>query len=95
MSEGIARKFYSCKAWVKCRNAYRDSVYNLCELCGKPGDIVHHKIMLNSTNINNAVVTLDWSNLMFVCKECHNNIHMSAMARRGVAFDREGNIVKI
>ena len=75
-----AGAFYSSKAWQRTRSAYKKSVGGLCEVCYargiyKAGEIVHHKIHISPQNINDPNITLDWSNLQLVCRECHAAIH--------------------
>lgn len=78
--------FYKSKAWKQCRAAYAASVGGLCERClarGQyvPGEIVHHKIVLTPDNINDPSVTLNWSNLELVCRNCHAELHDSRQRR--------------
>jgi len=42
-----------------------------------PGLIVHHKIHLDPSNINNPDITLNWDRMEYLCLDCHNNEHMS------------------
>jgi 5-methylcytosine-specific restriction endonuclease McrA len=62
-------KFYKSKAWQQCRAGYLTSVYGLCERCGAPAKIVHHKIELTLENINDPEVALNWNNLEAVCQD--------------------------
>ena len=76
----FARAFYSSGAWKNTREAYAKSKRNLCEIClskglYKPGEIVHHKVMLTPENIDDPTVTLNWQNLQLVCRDCHAEIH--------------------
>ena len=76
----FAETFYKSKTWEECRKSYLKSVGGLCERCltkgiHEPAKIVHHKRELSPANINDAKVTLDWTNLMAVCKPCHEEIH--------------------
>lgn len=76
----FASAFYNSPGWKETRRAYRKSVGGLCELCLKEGrytagEIVHHKIPLDPTNINNPDITLSWDNLQLVCREHHAQIH--------------------
>lgn len=75
MAQPFAKAFYDSPAWQRCRKAYIEHVFGLCERCGKPGLILHHKILLTPENIDNPDVTLNFDNLEFVCLECHNQIH--------------------
>lgn len=94
----FARGFYSSRAWKDTRRAYAASVGGLCEECkGKglvvPGEIVHHKTELTPQNINDAAVTLSWSNLCLLCRECHAKAH-GARERR-YTVDAFGRVVGI
>ncbi|QEK12590.1 HNH endonuclease [Crassaminicella thermophila] len=96
MAKEFAKAFYKSKAWKKCREAYIKSVYGLCERCGKPGYIVHHKILLTYQNINDPDITLNWENLEYLCQNCHNQEHHRncKATREGLMFDGEGNLVQ-
>jgi 5-methylcytosine-specific restriction protein A len=98
MAREFAKKFYNSKQWKKCRSAYIQSVFGLCEKCQRPGWIVHHKIVLTPENINNPEVTLNWEHLELLCLDCHNREHgkgdKSAMAE-GLMFDEYGDLVLI
>jgi 5-methylcytosine-specific restriction endonuclease McrA len=72
--------FYTSAVWKKCSKAYSKSKGGLCEECLKhgvitPGELVHHKIPVTPLNIHDENVTLSWSNLELVCRECHAKIH--------------------
>ena len=91
----FAESFYKSKTWQDCRAAYGKSVGWLCERClaaGRyvPGEIVHHKIHLTPDNINNPTVTLDWSNLELVCRDCHAQEH--ARLKRRYIIDSAGRV---
>lgn len=96
MSEPWAYAFYHSRTWKECRKAYGDTVFWICERCGKPGKIVHHKIWLTPANINNPWVTLDWKNLELLCQDCHNAEHFPTISptRKGFAFDENGDLVQ-
>lgn len=92
-----AEKFYKSKRWLKCRKAYIDSVYGICERCGKPGKIVHHKVYLNQKNINDPAVALNFANLEYLCQDCHNVEHSEkkeSLVRVGLRFDEKGNLIR-
>lgn len=98
----FAQKFYRSKKWKSCRIAYiaeRTLVDGgLCEVCReRTGFIVHHKISLDSSNVNMPEISLNHSNLMYVCKECHdkfeghfNDNRPSAKHCLRVVFDEDG-----
>lgn len=94
----FAKAFYKSKAWQQCRAGYiayrRGLDGGMCEICQEvPGYIVHHKQHITPHNINNPDVTLNWSNLQYVCKHCHDVEHgycdQSKPSR--VTFDADGN----
>ena len=97
MAKEFAKKFYKSKAWLKCREGFIQSVYGLCNRCGKPGYIVHHKELLTPSNIDNPDITLSWDKLEYLCQECHNKEHMGkheGVIREGLRFNDKGEVVK-
>lgn len=95
MAKDYSYKFYQSKAWEQTRAAYLASVHYICERCGSPAKIVHHKIYISPANIDNIKITLDWTNLEALCQDCHNKEHFgSGSTADGLRFDRDGNLVK-
>jgi 5-methylcytosine-specific restriction endonuclease McrA len=98
MSKSFAKAFYGSIAWQKTRKAYIKSVHCVCEICRAPcgfSGIVHHKRHLDTENINNPEITLNWENLMYLCKKCHNETHSDSLpVRDDFKFDDEGNLVR-
>lgn len=95
MSRSIESRFYKRKAWLKVRDAYKESVFGLCERCGNVGEIVHHKIPLNANNVNNPKIAYGFSNLELLCLECHNKEHYSkSRTVKGLRFNEDGDLVK-
>lgn len=106
MAKENRNSFYNTKKWRECRNAYFSSQYGICELCGKPGEEVHHKIFLNSENMHDYNIALNWDNLQLLCRKCHNEIHEKAYemhraknrrntgVKNGLCFDEDGNIIE-
>ena len=81
-----ATEFYKSAAWKSCRDAYMASRSHLCEECMREGrytlaEIVHHIIPITEENINDPNVTLSWSNLRAVCRECHAAAHGARVRR--------------
>ena len=75
-----AERFYKSTAWVNCRNSYMSKVGGLCEKCKEKGRIVpaeevHHKTWLNPRNLNDPSITLNYDNLIALCRECHRREH--------------------
>lgn len=80
MAREFAKDFYNSEAWAACRTAYAKQAMGLCERCRsrgliRAGEIVHHKIHLTPNNILDPAVTLNFDNLMYVCRDCHAALH--------------------
>jgi len=90
-----AKKLYNSKAWKNCRASYITTVFGICEHCDKPGYILDHIIELNMDNINDANITLNHSNLQYLCLPCHNTKTFAKyeVLRNDVMFDSEGNLI--
>lgn len=88
-----AKSFYLSTAWEQTRAAYLMSQDYICERCGEPAKIVHHKRWLNRENINDAGVTLCWDNLEALCQDCHNKEHHKQERQRRYRFDADGGIL--
>lgn len=80
MAKDYAVGFYNSKAWKRCRDAFMQSKYYMCERCGGVAVIAHHRNYITPENINDPNTTLDWDNLEAVCQDCHN---FGARERRG------------
>lgn len=75
-----ARGFYLSQAWIRTRDAYAKSVGGLCEDCLArglvvPGEIVHHVTPITPANIKDPDITLSFTNLRLVCRDCHALAH--------------------
>lgn len=75
-------RFYTSRAWKRCRKAFLDSKQGLCEICLSKGLIVpateaHHKIHLTPENINDPSVSLNHDNLIALCSDCHHEMHQT------------------
>lgn len=91
-----AKGFYQSRAWKNTRHAYLDYRHHLCERCNNAAEIVHHIKWLNPNNIGDIAVTLDWSNLQCVCRECHALIHEGVRATvDGLKFNDAGEVVRV
>ena len=104
MAQEWAKEFYKSTKWLRCRNAYIQHRImvdgGLCEEChNKPGYIVHHKEMLTANNILNPEISLNNSNLEYVCKDCHDLFEGHGIRRHGVAplcrFDADGQPISL
>lgn len=72
--------FYTSREWYDMREILMLDRGMICECCHKlihkkHQAIGHHKIELDMSNVNDASVSLNLSNLMLVCHSCHNAIH--------------------
>jgi len=102
LARAFAERFYRSKAWRRTRKAYFESVHGLCERCRergvvRAGEIVHHKIHLTPQNIGDPSITLGYTNLELVCRDCHAQEHPEIYGRvveQRVAFDENGNLVR-
>ena len=65
----------------------------ICERCGRPAQICHHKKWLNAQNVNDPTVALNPDNLEALCIECHNAEH--GQKHSTTIFDDEGNVIKV
>ena len=96
--QDFAEKFYKSKQWQRCRANYYKKAGGLCEACLQkgyivPGEIVHHKIVLNASNINDLNVTMNFDNLELLCRKCHGEEHGKNIKRYTV--DELGRVVAI
>ena len=94
----FAEGFYNSPAWKATRKAYSKSKGGLCERCLakgliSPGEAVHHKIHLTPENINDPNVTLNWSNLELLCRNCHGEEHKKIKRRYKV--DELGRVTAV
>lgn len=102
MAQEWAKRFYNSKAWIKCRELYKQEKNGLCERCLKKGkynagEEVHHKIWLTPENINDPYITLNWENLELLCATCHSKEHNEKYSplREGFGFDENGDLIEI
>ncbi len=89
-----ARKFYGSVAWQNCRRDYAKSKAGLCERCLSrglivPGEEVHHKVPITPQNISDPSITLNWSNLILLCKACHDAEHSQSRYQ----IDQNGELI--
>lgn len=90
-----AESFYKSTTWQNCRNAYMKSVGMLCEDCRKkglivPAEEVHHIKFITPQNINDPAVTLNFDNLVALCRECHKARH--GARQRRYTIDEYGRV---
>lgn len=87
--------FYHLAAWRKLSRAFLLSKYYICERCGKPAEIAHHKQYITPANIHNPEITLNPDNLEALCMASHNAEHFGAggATAAGLTFNENGDIV--
>lgn len=99
MAHAYAKPLYDSPAWQKCRALYIANRIKidggLCEEChSRAGYIVHHRIMINESNVKDPNVTLNHDNLEYVCKYCHDRMenHFVKTNNRAIryCFDEKG-----
>ena len=95
-----AQAFYKSTAWQQCRDSYIKSVGGLCERCLAnglivPGYIVHHKCYLTPENIKDPSITLNFSNLEYLCHDCHNKEHFKEKAEPRYKITADGKVLPI
>lgn len=100
MAKEWAREFYDSMAWRRQREAYRRHVHGICELCGEPGEIVHHRRELTPKTIRDPRETLGFDNLQLLCRACHAMVHKDRIGkpkaketRKGLRFNARGELV--
>ena len=86
MARDFAKEFYNSTEWKECRRAFRKQALGLCERCRakgliRAGEIVHHKVPITPQNIYDPGITLSYSNLMLVCRDCHAELHQKRETR--------------
>lgn len=92
-----AKKFYNSKQWRACRQSFIQSLEDeLCKHCQiELGYIVDHKEEINSGNIRDPFITLNHSNLQYLCLECHNRKTFKkdkGILREGLQFNELGEL---
>ena len=95
-----AKEFYKSRAWKNCRDSYLKSVGGLCEICAKygkvtPAEEVHHIRHINEKNITDPNITLAWSNLCAVCRECHRREHSKHKTNQRYTIGDNGVVIPI
>ncbi len=88
-----ARSFYLSAAWEGTRAAYLMSQDYICERCGEPAKVVHHKRRITRDNINDAGITLNWDNLEALCQDCHNKEHHKRKPTLRYRFGADGELL--
>lgn len=88
-----AEKFYHSGAWKNTSKKYKVFRNGICERCGMPAKIIHHKKYLTEQNINDPNITLNFNNLEALCQDCHNREHHREESKKRYIYDEDGNIL--
>lgn len=90
------KAFYHSRAWQRLSRAFLLSRNYICERCGQPAEIAHHREYLTAANLLDPSISLNTANLEALCQTCHNAEHFGrgGATAAGLAFDDNGNIVK-
>ncbi len=94
-----AEAFYKGAEWERVREIKYKQAKGVCEECLKngaitPGEIVHHVTHITKDNITDDSITLNLSNLVLLCRECHGNAHRKNMKRR-YKVDAVGRVIEL
>lgn len=96
MAKPFARSFYDSELWKSTRRQVLRRDKYACKDCGCRATIVHHIVELTPGNINDCNITINPTNLMSLCHECHNKRHAGiGDVDDGYAFDEYGQLVKL
>lgn len=87
--------FYNSKKWKQVSTAYMTSRSYICERCGRPATICHHRKHLDGNNVNDLKISLGFDNLEALCQDCHNKEHFASHQLSTALFDRDGNMIGV
>ena len=87
--------FYKSDLWHKVREEVILRA-GRCEVCGKPGTEVHHKIHLTLDNLDDQSISLNPDNLLLLCKDCHNKMHGRFNAKiQKYKWNEDGDLIEV
>lgn len=86
--------FYHSNTWRRLSRAFLLSKSYICERCGRPASIAHHRQYITAANVNDPTVTLNADGLEALCLDCHNTEHFGTggAIAAGLQFDENGNL---
>lgn len=88
----VGQKVYDSRKWLRLRRAFMESKNYICERCGRPATICHHKKYLTAENIGDAFVAFSSENLECLCQDCHNLEH-EHFQKIGAIFSSSADVV--
>ena len=102
MAKDFSRHIYHTSEWERVRQAAWARDHGMCVECytrGRvtPAELVHHINEITPENIDDPGVAYNLDNLECVCRECHSRLHgwTKPCTREGMAFDVNGNLIKV
>ena len=93
MSRYNNQGFYRSTAWRRVSAAYMSSQGYLCERCGAPATICHHRRYLDDKNVGDPAIALNQDNLEALCQDCHNAEH--GEAHDVAIFNGSGDVIGV
>ena len=87
------QKVYDSRKWRRVRRAYMESRHWICERCGAPASVCHHKTYLTADNISDVSTAYGTANLECLCRECHNLEH-EHFETTGAVFTSSGDVAR-
>ena len=85
--------FYCSRKWRRVAAAYMSSKAYICERCGAPATICHHKQWLNDKTVHDATVALNPELLEALCIDCHNAEH--GLRHDVAVFNDAGELIEV
>lgn len=80
----VGHPFYGSSKWKKVRLEYLNTQHHICEKCGRPANFVHHKDELKDEDyFVNYEKCYGFSNLMALCRDCHDTMPGHFRANQG------------
>ena len=89
-------EFYHSTAWKRLSRAFLLSKNYICERCGQPAEIAHHRRYLTAENVLNPDISLNPDNLEALCRDCHNAEHFGSggATAQGLTFNQYGDLIQ-
>ena len=89
-------EFYHSTPWKRLSRAFLLSKNYICERCGKPAEIAHHRRYLTAENVLNPDISLNPDNLEALCRDCHNAEHFGSggATAQGLTFNQYGDLIQ-
>lgn len=94
MRARAAQKVYYSRKWRRVRKAYMESHNWICERCGAPASVCHHRTYLTADNVDNPAIAYNFANLECLCKACHDLEH-EHFEQTGAVFTSRGDVARI